>query len=352
MIDHQLSSGYSLTFEGFANNLNEKIGNRKVFILTDENLNEIWISRLIKEIPALSKAAIMVVEAGESSKSIEICSHLWSELLESNADRNALLINIGGGMVTDLGGFVAGAYKRGIAFIHVPTSLLAMVDAANGGKTGINHHHIKNSIGSFYLPEQVLVYPGFLETLSPKELKSGFAEMLKHGLIRSQTHWSNLVAMEKIASGTIADYILESIRIKEVIVQSDFYEKNERKLLNVGHTVGHAIESYFMETGKPIAHGEAVALGLICESKIACSLSILGVTDFEEIVRGITKFFNLADYAIPSFEKIRPFILNDKKNANDSLMFSLPKAIGDASYNIKVDISVVEQAYIQVFFSV
>lgn len=322
---------------------------RKVFILTDTSVGEIWIDDFISTNENLGEVEILEVEPGEGSKSIEVCAQLWDHLLECNADRNALLINIGGGVITDLGGFVAATYKRGIPFIQIPTTLLGMVDAANGGKTGINHYHTKNSIGSFQLPEAVLIFSGFLETLEELELKSGFAEMLKHGLIKDAQHWKELVALSEITSESVRPNILRSVSIKEEVVSNDFYEKGERKILNVGHTVGHAIESYFMENGNHIAHGEAVALGMICESHIAKQLALLNETDYDEISKGITKFFSQDDYSLPEFDALSHYLLNDKKNANGKVLFSLPTAIGSATYNIEVSLDQIRVSYSEVF---
>jgi len=337
------------TFEGLINEVSLSAKDRQVFILTDSSVNELWIPRFIATNPEWGQVEILEVEPGEDSKSIEVCSQLWNHMLECNADRNALLINIGGGVITDLGGFVASTYKRGINFIHVPTSLLGMVDAANGGKTGINHHHIKNCLGSFQLPEQVLIYPGLLETLSQVEMKSGFAEMLKHGIIRDFSHWNDLIALEEFNLSNIRKFIPRSVAIKEEIVQNDFFEKGERRLLNLGHTVGHAIESYCIETQNPITHGEAVALGIICESRIAFQLNLINESDYSTIQSGIRKFFNPNNYRIPKFDKIKNYLLNDKKNENGQLLLSLPSAIGAALYNIPVTTDVINQCYNQTF---
>lgn len=337
------------TFEELITQISLLAKGRQVFVLTDSTVNQLWMPRILAANPELENAEILEVEPSEDSKSIEICIQLWNHLLESNADRHALLINIGGGMVTDLGGFVASTYKRGIGFIHIPTTLLGMVDAANGGKTGINHHHIKNCIGSFQLPEQVFIYPGFLETLSKSELKSGFAEMLKHGLIRDQFHWNDLIALEEINSVNVQKHILRSVTIKEEIVQNDFFEKGERKLLNLGHTIGHAIESHYIEMQNPITHGEAVALGIICETLIALNLKLINEVDCLIIQSGIRKFFNPDNYQLPKFDQIKNYLLNDKKNENRQMLLSLPTTIGSALYNTPVTTEVINQCYDQAF---
>jgi len=311
---------------------------REVFILTDSRVSENWMGGFISANKNIGKVEILEVEPGEGAKSIEVCAQLWNHLLECNADRNAIIINIGGGTITDLGGFVAATYKRGIPFIQIPTTLLGMVDAANGGKTGINHHHTKNSIGSFQLPEAVFIFPGFLETLEELQLKSGFAEMLKHGLIKDAHHWKELTLLSEITVQSIKPHIARSISIKEEVVGNDFFEKGERKILNVGHTIGHAIESFSIESGNHITHGEAVALGMICESHISKQNSMLNEKDYHQIIDGISRFFPPTDYSLPKFEELSHYMLNDKKNANGKLLFSLPTGIGSATYNIEVSL--------------
>ncbi|HEY8404547.1 MAG TPA: 3-dehydroquinate synthase [Flavobacteriales bacterium] len=333
------------TLEALTKEVTTMANGRKIFLLTDTNVSNAWLDKFICSNEDLGEIEILELEPGESAKCIEVCAQLWDHLLECGADRHALLINFGGGVITDLGGFVAATYKRGIPFIHVPTSLLGMVDAANGGKTGINHHHTKNSIGSFQLPQAVLIYPGFLESLDDIELRSGFAEMLKHGLIKDANHWKQLTALESITAQNIGPLIARSVQIKEEVVAADFYEKGERKLLNVGHTIGHAIESFFIEKQAPIAHGEAVALGIMAEAQLAKDLKLLTEEHLKMIASAVSKFFRPADYALPAFEEISDYIVNDKKNAQGKLLFSLPTGIGRAQYNIEVNMEQVKKAY-------
>lgn len=345
MSSYTPTSNFFDSIEALTQEIESLANGRQIFLLTDTNVSSAWLDDFICSNEHLGEMEILELEPGESAKSIEVCSQLWNHLLECNADRQAMLINLGGGVITDLGGFVAATYKRGIPFIHVPTSLLGMVDAANGGKTGINHHHTKNSIGSFQLPEAVLIYPGFLESLDSTGLKSGFAEMLKHGLIKDASHWQQLTMLETITEENISPLIPRSVQIKEQIVASDFYEKGERKLLNVGHTVGHAIESYFLQKETPIAHGEAVALGIIAEAQLAKDINLLSEQALTEIVNAVSKFFPPADYDLPAFYALSNYIVNDKKNVQGKLLFSLPAAIGSAQYNVEVDMTQVECAY-------
>jgi 3-dehydroquinate synthase len=333
------------SLEALTQEIESLASGRQIFLLTDTNVSSAWLDDFICSNEHLDEMEILELVPGESAKCIEVCSQLWDHLLECNADRQALLINLGGGVITDLGGFVAATYKRGIPFIHVPTSLLGMVDAANGGKTGINHHHTKNSIGSFQLPEAVLIYPGFLDSLDSTELKSGYAEMLKHGLIRDAGHWQQLIALKEITAEDISPLIARSVQIKEEVVTSDFYEKGERKLLNVGHTVGHAIESFFLEKETPISHGEAIALGIIAEAQLANDIDMLSEGALNEILTAVSKFFHPSDYNLPAFDALCDYIVNDKKNVQGKLLFSLPNAIGSAEYNVEVSMAHVEHAY-------
>ena len=217
----------------------------KIFILVDENTHNHCLPILLPNLETDAPFEVIEIEAGEENKNIGTATQLWEIFSEMEADRKSLLINLGGGVVTDLGGFVASTYKRGIRFINLPTTLLAMCDASIGGKTGIDHQYLKNVIGTFALPEAILFYPKFLDTLKFEELRSGFAEMLKHGLIADEKHWNDLISLEKIAPQFIEPFIQRSMEIKQDVVSKDFREQNIRKNLNFGHTIGHAVESLF-----------------------------------------------------------------------------------------------------------
>lgn len=325
--------------------LEKLLHGRRAFILTDSTVKQLWVEPCFRKSSSFQDTIVLEVAPGELSKSIGVCSTLWNTLLEYSADRNTVLINIGGGSITDLGGFVASTYKRGIGFIHIPTTLLAMVDAAHGGKNGINHHHTKNCIGNFQLPIDTLICSEFLTTLPYIELKSGFAEMLKHGLLGDKSHWNELTSENEITLEHIRRFISTSNDIKLQIVGNDFYEQGERKLLNLGHTVGHAIESYFLEVEQPISHGEAVALGIICETEIAYQLNNISKEDKTQIINSIHKFYHPEEYHLPSFAPLRNYIQNDKKNHGTDILMSIPTNIGNATYDIKVPIGTVEKSY-------
>lgn len=306
-----------------------------IFILTDENTHHHCLPLLLPNLETTAPFEILEIEPGEEMKVIETAAHLWSILAEFEADRYALVLNLGGGVITDLGGFVASTFKRGIRFINVPTTLLAMCDAAIGGKTGIDHGFLKNIVGTFALPEQTFIFPDFLKTLSYEELRSGFAEMLKHGLIADKTHWEQLTGMPELRAELLAPHIWTSSVIKQHTVEADYKEQNVRKILNFGHTVGHAVESLFMASGKPIPHGEGVAMGMICEAKIAQLNDLISDRELQEVNDGISKFFPKLELAGFSNDDIIRVMRNDKKNSGQSISLSLIKAIGHSIFDFK-----------------
>jgi 3-dehydroquinate synthase len=289
----------------------------KVAILVDENTKRECFSLL----PKISNSIIIEVPSGEENKNISICNTVWKKLSLNNFDRNSVLINLGGGVIGDMGGFCASTYKRGLDFIQIPTTLLAMVDASIGGKIGINFNGLKNQIGLFSNPKSVIINPIFLKTVTEKQLQSGFAEVIKHSLITDKKHWEILsnTAFKDLDWQNIIDI---SIQIKNTIVKSDPLEKNNRKKLNFGHTYGHAIESYYLEEKKPILHGEAVLMGIILESE----LSLLSQNEKIDIKNYIISNFSLPD--IPSKNKLMKFLLNDKKNKKAKINFTLLNGIG------------------------
>lgn len=292
----------------------------QVAILVDENTKRDCLSKL----PQIENALIIEIKSGEEYKNISTCSFIWEQLTINNFDRNSLLINLGGGVIGDMGGFCAATYKRGLEFIHIPTTLLAMVDASVGGKLGIDFKGFKNQIGLFNNPKAVLISSEFLETLAESELKSGFAEVLKHALISDNSLWLKL-KNTPFTDLDWEDIIDTSVQIKNKIVLADPFEKGERKKLNFGHTFGHAIESYYLEKGTPISHGEAVFMGMILETKI----SDLSETDKNEI-----KNYVLSNFALPYTPKkssLHKFLINDKKNQNGKINFTLLNGIGNCS---------------------
>ena len=292
----------------------------QVAILVDENTKKDCLSKL----PEIENALIIEIKSGEEYKNISTCNFIWAQLTINNFDRNSLLINLGGGVIGDMGGFCAATYKRGLNFIHIPTTLLAMVDASVGGKLGINFKGFKNQIGLFNNPKAVFISSKFLETLEESELNSGFAEVLKHALISDNSLWLKL-KNTPFTDLDWEDIIDTSLQIKNKIVLADPFEKGERKKLNFGHTFGHAIESYYLEKGTSISHGEAVFMGMILETEI----SDLSETDKNEIKNYILSNFSLP--YTPKKSNLHKFLINDKKNQNGKINFTLLNGIGNGS---------------------
>ena len=308
----------------------------KIIFLTDENTHEHCLPFLLSNVATEVPYEIIEIEPGEELKNIDTATQLWEILSDFEADRKALMINLGGGVITDLGGFVASTYKRGVSFINVPTTLLAMCDAAIGGKNGIDHQFLKNIVGTFANDEQIFIYPGFLETLPYTDLRSGFAEMLKHGLIADRKHWEDLTAISELTPKNIAHYIERSTGIKQEIVQQDFKEQNIRKTLNFGHTIGHALESLFLKSGCPIPHGEAIAIGMICETRLSYLNKLITEEVSDEIIQQIKKYFPLHDISSFKTKEILHLMTNDKKNSLGEISFSLIDGIGSSCYDQRV----------------
>jgi 3-dehydroquinate synthase len=323
----------------------------KVFVLVDSQTLQFCLPVLIKNIPFLNQAEILEVDSGEDSKSFEILSGLIEALAALNTDKNTLLTNLGGGVVCDLGGMLASLYKRGIKYINVPTSLLAMADASIGGKVAVNVGNIKNIAGLFNPPDFIFVNPIFLKTLDEKQFLSGFAEILKHALIDDRSHWIYLQNINLFFCDNWTEILFKSISIKNNIVKNDPHEKNIRKLLNLGHTIGHGIESCMLEKGNFITHGEAVAAGILIESYISLKQGLLNEADFISVKNGITKFYEKIDLKESDIEKIINYLFNDKKNENEEISFVLLSAIGNAHINKTASIEEIKAA-IQFYISI
>ncbi|WP_042722939.1 3-dehydroquinate synthase [Flavobacterium sp. B17] len=305
----------------------------KIFILVDENTHEYCLPVLLGNLETDLVFEILEIEPGEEMKNIQTANQLWEILTEMQADRKALLINLGGGVITDMGGFVASTYKRGVQFINIPTTLLSMCDASIGGKTGIDLMHYKNMVGTFTFPEQIFVYPKFLETLPYKELRSGFAEMLKHGLIADEKHWENLIHISKLGFEAVIPHISTSMEIKQNVVQQDFQEKNIRKTLNFGHTIGHAIESLCLNQGNPILHGEAVAMGIITETHLSFLEGLISEETCNIVIENIQKYYPYLDISDFKNDEIFELLINDKKNTDSKINFSLISGIGSCTFD-------------------
>jgi 3-dehydroquinate synthase len=343
--------GYDVVFEsiddfGLEDFLQSNFEHAQKIILADENTYKHCLEYLITSVPALAQAEVLVVPAGESSKTIETASQLWSAMLEYGISRNAVCINLGGGVITDLGGFVSALYKRGIDCIHIPTSLLAMVDASVGGKTGVDFEGVKNQIGVFYFPKLVLCDTAFLATLPEIEIRSGYAEALKHGLINSRELWEKT---KTISPKSIDKRLLrEIVQVKNEVVLRDPLEKNWRKALNLGHTIGHAIESLFLEKN-PIPHGVAVAWGLVYEAKLATIVGLLKYEEFQDIHNHIVNHYGVPNNLENHLNELINWMKKDKKNDADGINFSLLAAIGDVKINQIVAEEQIKEALLTAF---
>jgi 3-dehydroquinate synthase len=318
---------------------------QKIFVLADENSRKYCFPRLMSNVQLFQKVHILEVQQRENIKSLETCRYLWQEMINNNADRNSILINLGGGSISDLGGFVASTFKRGIRFLNIPTTLLAMVDASIGGKVGIDLKNIKNQIGLFSNPQVVFIIPEFLDTLPERQIKAGFAEVIKHSLIYEKHYWDDLSAKsyENIKEwGPIIDW---SIEIKNYFVQEDPKDTGFRKVLNFGHTIGHAIETFSMQNDDdPLLHGEAVAIGLICESYISYKTNNLPKSELDEIVRYIATCFDHYPLQSGNLDLIIDIMKHDKKNAAGEFNFTLLTSIGSSLINQDVEINLIRES--------
>jgi len=328
------SIGYDVYIEKGLDALDQFIQKNKfskLFFLVDSTTEELCLPIVLKNLPSVTSYDIITIDPGEENKNIDFCIGIWKMLLDFEADRNSLLLNVGGGVVTDMGSFAAATFKRGIAFVHVPTTLLSQVDASVGGKTGIDMDEIKNCIGTFTQPQAVVIDPIFLKTLSERQVVSGFAEMIKHGLIADA---QELNILKNTTSKNISiDRIEQAIRIKNEIVKADPEEKGLRKILNFGHTIGHAIESYFLQSPTPLLHGEALAMGMYCETYLSQMHHSLSEKEAEEIYQLLKTTFPLAAIPEVAISTLLNFMKQDKKNLGDQIGFALLDNIGACSYN-------------------
>ena len=306
----------------------------KLFILVDEHTQHLCLP-LINAFEELKQAEVITIGAGDIHKNLETLAHVWGALGTRGATRHSLMINLGGGMVTDLGGFAASTFKRGIKYINIPTTLLAMVDASVGGKTGINFNGLKNEIGVFSPAEYVLIETEFLKTLDTQNLLSGYAEMLKHGLISTTRHWAELLNfdMNHIDYKMLQTLVAESVQIKENIVEQDPFEKGIRKALNLGHTVGHAFESLALETNRPVLHGYAVAWGIVCELYFSYLKTGFPKDKLRQTIQFIKDNYGVFAFDCKQYDRLYEFMTHDKKNNAGIINFTLMGEIGDIRIN-------------------
>ena len=335
------ANGYSIYFneKGYEaiNQIIIQNNYSSLFILVDEHTNDHCLPKFLPNLATEIPIEIIEIEAGEEIKNITTCVEIWSILSELGADRKSLIINLGGGVITDIGGFIASTFKRGIDFINVPTTLLGMVDASIGGKNGVDLGNLKNQIGVINVPQLLLIDTSFLETLSQKEMRSGLAEMLKHGLIYDKKYWEQFLVLSEIDFADFDALIYRSIEIKNKIVKQDPTENGIRKALNFGHTLGHAIESHFLESVTPLLHGEAIAIGMILESYISKEKGLLTNEEFHQIKYTITDIFEKQIFDENDIKSIQNLLIHDKKNEYGKVQFALINGIGKTTINQSVD---------------
>jgi 3-dehydroquinate synthase len=317
----------------------------KIFVLTDENTQKHCLPLLSEGISG-EKLHVLTIQSGELNKNIRTCEAVWQQMMRAGADRKSVLINLGGGVIGDLGGFCAGTYYRGISFIQIPTTLLSQVDSSIGGKLGIDFDHVKNSVGIFKNPDAVFISSEFLQTLSLREVRSGFAEMIKHALICSAPQWKTMSQIHDLKNVNWVELIAPSLMVKKRVVVKDPFEMNVRKSLNFGHTIGHAVESFFLEKENALLHGEAIAIGMVCEAYLSYKKTGLSRSELDKITHFMVKTYGKQQLPPEHFGSMIAVMAKDKKNEGATINCTFLKKIGNFVINCTVtQEEVVESLY-------
>lgn len=301
----------------------------RLFVLTDTTTRRLcW--PLAEQFPCMKEARLISIGPGDENKTLESLSSVWTALQQGGATRHSLMVNLGGGMVTDLGGFAASTFKRGMAYVNIPTTLLSLVDASVGGKTGINFGGLKNEVGVFSKPRRVLLCTRFLRTLDRQGICSGYAEMLKHGLISNEAHWAGLLGfdLDEIDYDRLQELVAESVAVKERIVEADPTEKGLRKALNLGHTAGHALESLALLGGRPVLHGYAVAWGLVCELYLSAKRLGFPKHKLQQVIQFVREHYGTFVFDCTQYDRLYELMTHDKKNVGQTVNFTLLSDIG------------------------
>jgi len=335
------SQGYSVIIgDDSLSHLNEFLNGKtysKYFIIVDENTIEHCLPTIVTNINCLAKAEVIQTESGEENKTIEVVTQVWYAMSEAHADRKTLVINLGGGVISDMGGFIASTYKRGVDFLNIATTLLSQVDASVGGKLGIDLGGLKNQIGVFNFPQMVVIYPPFLKTLEFRQLKSGFSEVLKHALIQDAKYWEDVKKIQVSGDYNWGDIIEHSVQIKNKVVLEDPLEKGLRKILNYGHTIGHAVETWHLENDPNFfLHGEAIAMGMIAEGYLSKEKTGLSNDSLKEIVHVLKSVYDLKPLPKENFELYCGLMIHDKKNSGGKISCSLLAQIGECKWDVFV----------------
>jgi len=340
-----LTENYAIEFESGYESLIKIIDEKKyskIFLLVDENTENFCLN-IFKDKTNLDPNLIKI-KSGEENKNIHTCIKIWNSLINLNADRKSLLINLGGGVITDIGGFSANTFNRGIDFVNIPTTLLSIVDASVGSKTGINQNGIKNKIGTFYDPKLVIIDTEYLKTLEQRQINSGYCEIFKHSLISKQnSKFEYLVDCDEIDFSS--EIIINSINIKNNFVFEDKYEKKLRKGLNFGHTIGHAIETHFMSSDKKLLHGEAIAIGIIIESYLSKEICGFDIEKVDKIKNHLLTIFTNIKFNSSSINNIIKMMEHDKKNIEKEVNFVLLSDIGKLIFDVNVPNSDILKAF-------
>ena len=310
-----------------------------IYVLVDENTYKYCYPLIEKELPFHE---CIHISSGEKHKNLATCEHVWSVLTEKQADRNALLINLGGGVITDMGGFCAVTYKRGIDFINIPTTLLGMIDASIGGKIGVDYNDYKNQLGYFQEPKCILIDKLFLKTLEKRQFISGIAEMLKHALISSMDV-EKIVEAKELELLT-DELIRDSINFKKQVVDQDFYESHYRKILNFGHTIGHAVESHFLKSKDSLLHGEAVFIGMICELYLSHKLAGFSMDMLTSTVEKITSIYSFRHFEELEIAHISSLSSQDKKNQENLIKAVLLEGLGSPKIDVIITQKEIEES--------
>jgi len=326
-----------------------KLSSSKYVLFMDENTEKNCLPVLEDSLGSSGLSfSKVVISSGEQNKTIDTCKILWEELTKLQADRSSIVIHLSGGVLSDMGGFVAATYKRGVPFINMPTTLLSMVDASVGGKLGVDFNGFKNHIGLFKNPEGIFIFPGFLKTLPERELLSGFAEIIKHGLIADKSYFQLIRQAghpSEITDEKWIDFIAKSIEIKKKIVEGDPFEKGPRKILNFGHTAGHAIESWSFKTSNPLRHGEAIAIGMMVEAYLSMKTSGLSHAEMNQIIDFLCEIFPFPnELQNANFDELVQIMKQDKKNRNGMILFTLLKEQGKAVYDEEIHEDEIKEA--------
>lgn len=331
------------------NNEIEKLNPDKIFVLSDSNTT-MYCLPIIEQAPFFEKANLISIPAGDDNKNIDTLAFIWKQLSTLGASRKSLLINIGGGMLSDMGAFAASTFKRGMQCINIPTTLLAMVDASLGGKTGINFNGFKNEVGAFYEANAVIIDITFLKSLNKENLLSGYAEMIKHALIAPTQHYDKLITLDftqKPDLSLLQTLVEESINVKKQIVNNDPLEKGLRKVLNIGHTIGHAFEGFALHKESPILHGYAVAWGIICELYISHKLCNFPIEILRPIINRIKELYGVYTINCKEYEELFNYILHDKKNTKGAGIILMPllKNIGEFELDVEIEKKIIYESF-------